>query len=311
MATLLIVDDHPANLNVLVDAATLAGHRVRLAESGERALEIVARSAPDLILLDVKMPGLGGFEVCRRLKLNSLTREVPVIFVTALDEVVDKVAGLEAGAVDYVTKPLEPLEVLARVRVHLELRALRAELAARNVELEAAVRRRDEAERELRRSLDRAILVVTLEGQILFATHRAAALLAEHFQGGDESLPAPVLAYVEAPAAKAAPELKTAKGRLRVRRFEEPAAAECMTLLLEDITAPESDRLIALGLTPREAEVLFWMAAGKSNAEIAVILASTAGTVKKQAQSILDKLGVENRTSAARVALEKLAPEQL
>lgn len=212
---------------------------------------------------------------------------------------------------DYVTKPLEPLEVLARVRVHLELRALRAELAARNVELEAAVRRRDDAERELRRSLDRAILVVTLDGQILFATHRAAALLAEHFQGGDDNLPAPVLAYVQAPAATAAPELQTAIGRLRVRRFEEPAAAECMTLLLEDTTAPESERLIALGLTPREAEVLFWMAAGKSNAEIAVILASTAGTVKKQAQSILDKLGVENRTSAARVALEKLAPERL
>lgn len=305
MATLLIVDDHPANLSMLVDAAAAAGHRVRLAESGERALDVVTRSAPDLILLDVKMPGLDGFEVCRRLKRMPAAREVPVIFVTALGEVIDKVAGLEAGAVDYVTKPLEPLEVLARVKVHLELRALRTELAARNAELESAVRRRDEAERALRRSLDRAIVVATLDGEILFATHRATGLLADHFQSGDQVLPAELLASAQ-PGTALEPELTTRRGRLRVRRFAETGAAECVTLLFEERSAPDSGQLVALGLTEREAEVLFWIAEGKSNADIALILANTAGTVKKQVQSVLDKLNVENRTTAARIALETL-----
>lgn len=171
MSTLLIVDDLPANLAMLIDAASAEGFRVLLAENGERALKLAPKAQPDLILLDVNMPGIDGLETCRRLKADTATREIPVIFVTALDDVLDKVAGLEAGGVDYVTKPLQPVEVLARVRVHLELRRLRREL-------QDEVRRREEAERSLRHSLDRALLVATLEGEILFATVRAARLLA-------------------------------------------------------------------------------------------------------------------------------------
>jgi DNA-binding response OmpR family regulator/DNA-binding CsgD family transcriptional regulator len=297
--TLLIVDDVPANLAVLIDALTQERYRVLLAENGERALRLAAQIRPDLILLDVTMPGLDGLETCRRLKANPALREIPVIFVTAQAEVSDKVAGLAAGGVDYVTKPLEPAEVIARVRVHLELRRLR-------LELQAEIGRRQEAERALRSSLDRAVLVTTLEGQILFATQRATRLLVEHFGYQDPGpLPAGLLAAVTTPTQTLA-DLVTSSGRLRVRRFAEVGDSECATLLLEEVGLAGMARLERLGLTPREAEVLFWMAEGKSNPEIALILANTAGTVKKQVQSVLDKLGFENRLLAARRAREIL-----
>ncbi len=295
MKTLLVVDDVPANLSMLVDAASAAGYRVLLAESGERALKLAAKTAPDLILLDVMMPGLDGYATCRRLKAEPALREVPVIFLSALGDATDKIAGLEAGGLDYVAKPLDPAEVLARVEVHLELRRLRQEL-------QEEVRRREEAERALRHSLDRALLVATLDGQLLFATQRASRLIEAHFGPGHEAaLPAALPL-----GAAASQEIATPTGRLRVRRFAEVGEAECVTLLLEEIGASAAPRLEQLGLTPREAEVLFWIAEGKSNPEIALILANTAGTVKKQVQSILDKLGLENRLVAARRAREIL-----
>lgn len=294
MKTLLVVDDVPANLSMLIDAASAAGYRVLLAESGERALKLAARTVPDLVLLDVMMPGLDGYATCRRLKADPVLREVPVIFLSALGDATDKIAGLEAGGLDYVAKPLDPDEVLARVRVHLELRRLQAEL-------QLEVHRRQEAERSLRQSLDRAVLVATLDGQILFSTQRASQLLETHFgPEHSELLPAPLRDTT------GTQEVATSAGRLRVRRFAEVGDAECATLLLEEIGASAAGRLEKLGLTPREAEVLFWIAEGKSNPEIALILANTAGTVKKQVQSILDKLGLENRLIAARRAREIL-----
>jgi DNA-binding response OmpR family regulator/DNA-binding CsgD family transcriptional regulator len=302
MSTLLVVDDVPANLAMLIDAAGAAGFRVLLAESGERALKLAAKAKPDLILLDVNMPGIDGLETCRRLKADAATCEIPVIFVTALDDVLDKVAGLEAGGVDYVTKPLQPAEVLARVRVHLELRRLRAEL-------EEEVRKREEAERSLRHSLDRAVLVATLDGQILFSTVRASQLLAEQFAGAPaDTLPPALLACIQAAPPDAPQEISTGFGRLRVRRFAEVGEAECATLLLEPVIDGTAVLQRQFALTPREAEVLFWIAQGKSNPEIATILANTAGTVKKQTASILEKLGVENRMTAALKANEMLGP---
>jgi DNA-binding response OmpR family regulator/DNA-binding CsgD family transcriptional regulator len=301
MSTLLVVDDVPANLAMLTDAATAAGFRVLLAEDGERALRLAERARPDLILLDVSMPGIDGLETCRRLKAGAPTREIPVIFVTALGDTLDKVAGLEAGGVDYVTKPLQPAEVLARIRVHLELRRLR-------VELQDEVARREEAERSLRHSLDRAVLVATLDGEILFSTVRAARMLPRHFPGAAAArLPEPLLACIRDAPGEPAREFPTAEGRVRVRRFAETGEAECATLLLEEIAAPGGLLQRHFNLTPREAEVLFWIAQGKSNPEIAVILANTTGTVKKQVASILEKLGTENRLAAAKLAHDLLA----
>lgn len=292
MKTLLIVDDVPANLSVLIDTLGAADFRVLLADSGERALVLVQKKRPDLILLDVCMPEMDGVDVCRRLKTDPALTAVPVIFITALDEVVDKVAGLAAGAVDYITKPLEPVEVLARVKVHLELRDLQVKLEERNRELESA-------RRALGQSLDRAVLVATLDGRILFATERATRLLAAHFGLAESTeLPAELL------TAKA--EVATSAGRLRLRRFAETGEAECVTLWLEEVQASGGAPLESLGLTPREAEVLYWIAEGKSNPEIALILGNMLGTVKKQVQRILEKLGCESRLAAALQAKEVL-----
>lgn len=299
MSTLLVVDDVPANLALLLDAAGSAGHRVLIAENGERALKLAGKASPDLILLDVSLPGADGFETCRRLKADPATQEIPVIFITAHREVADKVTGLSAGGVDYVTKPIQPAEVLARVQVHLEISRLRKEL-------QAAVARRDEAVRALRHSLDRALLVATLEGQILFATVRAGQILTDYFASNGEELPPALLACLSAHSADGANEITVHGTRLRVRRFAELGEAECATLLIEP-QLDESARLQRrFALTQREAEVLFWIAQGKSNSDIAIILANSTGTVKKQVASILGKLGVENRTAAGLQARESL-----
>ncbi len=145
----LIVDDTPTNLSVLFDLLTASGFKVLVAEDGEDALEQVEYCPPDLILLDVLMPGINGFETCRRLKANKLTKEIPVIFMTALADTADKVMGLNLGAVDYITKPLQHEEVLARVSIHLNLWNLAKKLQDQNVVLQQEIQQRTEAEAAL------------------------------------------------------------------------------------------------------------------------------------------------------------------
>jgi signal transduction histidine kinase len=128
--TILIVDDNPTNLGVLFDYLRGAGFKVLIAEDGDGALQRATYAQPDIILLDVLMPGIDGFETCRRLKENEETSDIPVIFMTALSETVDKVRGFNLGAVDYVTKPLQHEEVLARIRTHLTIRKQNKELDA-------------------------------------------------------------------------------------------------------------------------------------------------------------------------------------
>ncbi len=121
---ILVVDDTSANLQLLCDLFTSHGYTVHPASDGELALRFVQLTLPDLILLDIRMPGLDGFEVCRRLKADPRTRDIPVIFISMLEDERDKVKGFQAGGVDYVTKPFQPEEVLARVGTHLRLRDL-------------------------------------------------------------------------------------------------------------------------------------------------------------------------------------------
>ncbi len=134
-STLLIVDDNPTNIKVLFDFLRDAGFRVLVAKDGSNALEKLQEALPDLILLDVMMPGIDGFETCRRLKENSQTQAIPVIFMTALADAEHKVKGLSLGAVDYITKPFQQEEVLARINLHLKLRSLTQELATKNAQL--------------------------------------------------------------------------------------------------------------------------------------------------------------------------------
>ena len=143
--TILAIDDTPANLQVLFDLLSQEGYTVLIAQNGVRGIERANMAQPDLILLDIRMPELDGIETCRRLKQDPITRSIPVIFMTAVSDAKNKVRGFEAGAVDYIPKPFDSEEVLVRIRTHLDLNHLRAQLARQNDELRDALER----EREL------------------------------------------------------------------------------------------------------------------------------------------------------------------
>lgn len=149
-ATILIVDDVPTNLGVIVDVLEERGFRVLVAREGEEGLRRAEFAHPDLILLDVMMPGMSGLEVCRRLRANEATRDIPVLFMTASREIRDKLEGFEAGGVDYITKPFETAEVSARVDTHLALAAARKALAERERSLLEEIARRERSEEIVR-----------------------------------------------------------------------------------------------------------------------------------------------------------------
>jgi formate hydrogenlyase transcriptional activator len=142
--TLLIVDDTPVNLEILVEIFANRGFDVVVATDGQSAIDLIPRARPDLILLDVMMPGIDGFETCRRLKAKPETKDIPIIFMTALSETTDKVKGFKVGAVDYITKPIQHEEVLARVTAHVALRSLHQQLEEANNTLEQRVNERTE-----------------------------------------------------------------------------------------------------------------------------------------------------------------------
>jgi len=133
--SILLVDDNQTNLQVMLGYLETAGFQVLTARNGEMGVKRAVYAQPDLILLDVMMPGIDGFETCQLLKENDETKDIPTIFMTALNDVESKLKGFEVGGVDYITKPIEELEVLARVRTHLTISALRKELEERNREL--------------------------------------------------------------------------------------------------------------------------------------------------------------------------------
>ena len=196
--TILVVDDDSHSLRLLTDTLTGGGYRVRPADSGELALASVGAVAPGLILLDIRMPGMDGFEVCRRLKANDKSRGIPVIFLSAAGQVEDRVLGLSLGAADFISKPFQAPELLARVHIHMELGRLRADLeqqvAERTAELRLANERlcleleeRRRAERELRESEERfrnlanrapvGIWVTDADRLVTFYNRRALAFL--------------------------------------------------------------------------------------------------------------------------------------
>ena len=306
--TVLVVDDVPANLGVLLEFLGHAGFKVLVAESGRGALEQLAYSRPDVVLLDVIMPGLDGLAVCRRLKQDAATRDIPVIFMTALTETVDKVAGFAAGGVDYVTKPVQPEEVLARVRAHIEIRRLQQELEEKNRALARELAWRAEAEDQLQQSLDQAVILARRDNTIQFCTKLAWNLVERYF--GPKvltTLPETLADWVAQPDRSTPFVCELPGSRLAIRMFSDGDASHTVMLLLEekvDLASPEP--LQKLGLTPREAEVLFWLTQGKTSPEIGIILGTALNTVKKHVQNVFQKLGVENRTAAAMRAIEVL-----
>jgi DNA-binding NarL/FixJ family response regulator len=290
----LIVDDSPETLRLLTDALDGAGMTVMVAMDGAAAMRIVDQITPDIILLDAVMPGMDGFETCRRLKRDAGLSNVPVIFMTGLAETEHIVHGLEAGGVDYVTKPIVIEEMLARIRVHLaNARLTQSARAALDVS-------------------GRFLLAVNRQGNIVWATPQAQKLLSDNLASGagDEfALPEPMLQWLEAaqkdktgsktPALASFPDNE----QLRLQYMGKLGPNEFLLRLAKDSGANIPAQFSSeLGLTTREGEVLSWLSKGKTNRDIAQILGLSPRTVDKHLEQIYAKLGVENRTAAAAIA---------
>lgn len=287
----LVVDDSPETLRLLTDALDGAGMTVMVALDGAAAMRIVDQITPDIILLDAVMPGIDGFETCRRLKRDAGLANVPVIFMTGLAETEHIVRGLEAGGVDYVTKPIVIEEMLARIRVHLgNARLTQSARAALDVS-------------------GRFLFAVNREGNVLWATPQAQKLLSDHHgaQADDFVLPPPLLQWLEHAKAKGSSKSQGASlpdnPQLRLFYMGETAPNEfLLRLSRESGTALPPEFTSELGLTTREGEVLAWLSKGKTNRDIAQILGLSPRTVDKHLEQIYAKLGVENRTAAAAIA---------
>jgi len=309
----LIVDDVPDNLAVLHDALDESGYTVLVATSGEQALVRAAQARPDIVLLDAMMPGIDGFEVARRLKADATTAHIPIVFMTGLTETEHLVAALEAGGVDYVTKPIKPKEVLARMNVHLQ----------------GARRARQEAHQagQARNALDAfgyaSITVRLPEGRIVWQTALARELLLRYCATSAPKAPPAVLDWlrrhlpdaqkrqIEPPVLSIAQGAKSLSLRLHKQTDEgddtDSVSGDWLIIIreLSDTNVIEAMSL-SLKLTAREAEVLYWVVKGKTNRDIGEILGSSPATVKKHLERVYVKLGVETRTAAAGVAMKRI-----
>ena len=305
----LIVDDVPDNLAVLHDALDESGYTVLVATSGEAALARAAQARPDIVLLDAMMPGMDGFEVARRLKADAATAHIPIVFMTGLTETEHLVAALEAGGVDYVTKPIKPKEVLARMNVHLQ----------------GARRARQEAQQagQARNALDAfgyaSITVRLPEGRVIWQTALARELLLRYCDTSAPQAPAVLIAWlqrhlpdaqlrqVEPPALSIVQGASTLNLRLHQQTGHDDDGDDWLIIMREisDTSVIEAMSL-SLKLTAREAEVLYWVVKGKTNRDIGDIVGSSPATVKKHLERVYVKLGVETRTAAAGVAIKRL-----
>jgi DNA-binding response OmpR family regulator len=291
----LIVDDSPETLRLLTDALDGAGMTVMVALDGAAAMRIVDQITPDIVLLDAVMPGLDGFETCRRLKRDAGLEHVPIIFMTGLAETEHIVRSLEAGGVDYVTKPIAVEEMLARIRVHLaNARLTQSARAALDVS-------------------GRYLLAVNGVGKIMWATPQAQKLLSDALSADSDDdvvLPDPIPQWLDQ-ARKGKPGSKAAimtalpgNEQLRLQYMGTLGTNEFLLRLAKDSGAETPTEFSSeLGLTTREGEVLSWLSKGKTNRDIAQILGLSPRTVDKHLEQIYSKLGVENRTAAAAIAV--------
>jgi DNA-binding NarL/FixJ family response regulator len=274
---------------------------VLVATHGEAALQRAEQALPDIVLLDAMMPGMDGFEVARRLKANPKTAHIPIIFMTGLTETEYLVAALEAGGVDYVTKPIKPKEVMARMQVHLQ--------GARE-------------KRQARSALDAfgfaSITVRVSDGKLMWQTPLARDLLLRYYGTEAPATPTPVLNWLRRHVSEAAlltepPRLSIEVGpkRLTFRLHQQIGDSEGggdWLIIMQEVSDESVIEAIALSfkLTRKEAEVLYWVVKGKINRDIGDILGSSPMTVKKHLEHVFAKLGVETRTAAAGMAMSRI-----
>jgi len=295
-ATILVIDDEPTMLRLLIDTLEPAGFNVLVAMQGDMALMLLEQVTPDVILLDALMPGLDGFETCRRIKHNANLTLVPVIFMTGLTDSESIVAGLQAGGVDYVTKPVMPDELVARIRVHLA-----------NAQLT----------RSAQRAMDvsgRYLLAASATGHLRWSTQQAAQLLGGLAPG--MQLPPDVRDWLRAKIAPKAPGVADtiisqmpapSQAQVEFALIGPLAEDEFLLRIMAQDRGNDISRLQSRAkLTRREAEVLLWLARGKANRDIAQILEVSYRTVDKHLEQIYPKLGVETRTAAVALAIRAL-----
>jgi DNA-binding response OmpR family regulator/DNA-binding CsgD family transcriptional regulator len=303
----LIVDDIPDNLAVLHDALDESGYTVLVATDGPSAIARAAQARPDIVLLDALMPGMDGFEVARRLKADEATAPIPIVFMTALTDTEHVLAAFAAGGVDYVSKPVRPREVVARIAAHLQ-----------------SARHASQARNALDAFGHASIALRPADGRVLWQTPLARDLMKRHFGAGAAGAPidgpssvvaAPVHAPASlcdwvrervtraaAPAAEGADTWSCVTGTTRLHVSLHPASAEdeWLLVLTESNNGAAIEALsLQFRLTAREAEVLYWVAHGKTNRDIGDILGTRPKTITKHLEHVFEKLGVETRTAAA------------
>lgn len=289
----LIVDDSPETLSILNEILEKEGMETLVALEGNQALSIASKMIPDIILLDAMMPSISGFEVCEKLKADPELRSIPVIFMTGLSDTESVVKGFGVGGIDYITKPIVNTELIARMRVHLA--NSRVALGAQS-------------------ALDLAgqyIFAVNDEGETAWSTPQVNQLLdtANNQETWlDNDLANEIKEWLShEPAMGMCTVLKAPKKTLKVFFLGKAGFNEYLLRLVHQDTENESLVLRShWQLTSREAEVLFWIAKGKTNREIGQILGTSPRTINKHSENIYKKLEVENRTSAAAKALEHL-----
>jgi DNA-binding response OmpR family regulator/DNA-binding CsgD family transcriptional regulator len=311
----LIVDEAPDRLRSLHDALDESGYTVLVATGAEAALQRAFDSQPDIVLLDPAVPGMGGFELARRLKAQPRTAHIPIIFISGQSGTEHVVAALDAGGVDCLAKPIRPREVMARMGVHLA----------------SARRARQEARQagQARNALDAfgyaSITVRASDGRLMWQTALARELLDAYFGRG--AIPVPRTFAPEPVVDWLHRHLPDAQAQIEPPRLAIESAGRRLTFSLHQQTGDSEgggDWLIVMReecdtaviqamrqsfkLTGREAEVLYWVVKGKINRDVADILGSSPATVKKQLEHVFAKLGVETRTAAAAMAINRIRP---
>lgn len=331
-ANILIVDDAPENLRLLTQLLQKQGYRVRPAPNGAHALATVLKAPPDLILLDVMMPEMDGYEVCRHLKQNPDLRHIPVIFLSALSDTQDKITAFTAGGVDYITKPFQTEEVLARVQIHLSLRDLQQKLERVNETLEEKVAVRTAVLAETNRNLqaeitqrirteqekDRLLTAVAQQSEQL---RKMTTWLIESQQQGnnatidtyqqiqqDLSLAQSNLEVIHStlpPNTSPIISNHLENTRQMLSKIEKDLARADTTIQQNSLVKQELVTNPILLLSTREREVIQLLGEGKSNADIAELLSVTPATIYTYSKRIRNKLNIPDLPSLIRFAIEQ------
>lgn len=289
----LVVDDSPDSLSMINDALDSAGLTVLVALDGRQAISIANSITPDIILMDAIMPGMSGFETCKHIKAQSHLAHIPVIFMTGLSDTESIVKSFEAGSVDYIQKPVNCVELIARMNVHLNNSRL------------------TQSARSALDSAGQFLVITSNEGVFKWATPQAHHLFTSagiNETWLKENLSKHLEPLFSTTFNKEKPiRINQGTKPIEIKYISENEKDECL-FRLTDLEKPCEQQLLqeAFELTLRESEVLVWLARGKSNSEIAQILDISPRTINTHLVQIFRKLGVENRTSAAILALKRL-----